>query len=713
MGTSGGQQPDNQSPNQFRCNINEEENEPYFGDLPGPVHRNHFRIGGVNINNLPFDKRDQKNEQLFKAILKFGLDITLIQELGINWRHCSRESSFRERIDEWLDNSITKSKVNFNTHDRSNELRQWGGTGIITHGKLSHYSAGAGADSTGLGRWTWVRYQGKHNVTLRVVSIYQPCESKASPGSVYNQHKRYFLENNDTRNPRAAFLEDLDDELTTWMSSGDQILIQGDVNESVFHPSITSLFARHQMRNLIFDRHDASQAPKTYFRSSEGRIVDGMWGTTGLAVERCGYLEPGDFPSDHSLLWVDLSYHNALGHQPLAPVPPSARRLQLRNSRVVDKYLNEYERLIEAARLPQRQHALNLSVQTDRPLTQVQRDEAEAIDAKKTKLMLKAEKKCRKLRMGEVSFSEATEKPRREVAFWQLAIRRRLGLPVSPRLWKRRKKKANITEPIRSLTLSQLNERQKQAKLEYRKAKKTHDDSRQKFIDTFPAKDRDRIKRHEEQRKIGRLARLVTGKLTSKSVTRVIINNTECTDKKEIESVLLNVNEEKIQASATTPFLQQPLVDCFGFRSSEPANSEVLNGTFIAPPNTDPYAKLLLQHLSRPDDATVTTAASTRVTDYNPVDEISVTDHIKGWKKAKERTSAGASGLTFAMYKAHTKRDRLARFDAHQRSFAYKTGFAYRRWKKGIDVHMLDANYYHAGMPSLHLISLLLWQPLD
>ena len=443
------------------------------------------------------------------------------------------------------------------------------------------------------------------------------------------------------------------------------------------------------MRNLIFDRHDSSQAPKTYFRSSEGRIVDGMWGTTGLVVEQGGYLEPGDFPSDHSLLWIDVSYHNALGHQPLAPIPPSARRLQLRNSRVVDKYLNEYESLIEAARLPQRQQALNLSIQTGKPLTQIQRDEAEAIDALKTKLMLKAEKKCRKLRMGEVSFSEATEKPRREVAFWQLAIRRRLGLPVSSRLWKRRKKKANIIEDIRSLSLPQIYDKQKQAKLDYRKAKKEHDDSRLKFIDTFPAKDRDRIRRHEEQRKIGRLARLVTGKLTSKSVTKVIVNGTECTNKKEIESALFDVNEAKYQASATTPFLQQPLVECFGYRSSEPANSEVLDGTFIAPPNTDPYAKLLLHHLCRPDDATVTTAASTRATDYNPVEEISVTDHIKGWKKAKERTSAGASGLTFAMYKAHTKRDRLARFDAHQRSFAYKTGFAYRRWKKGINVQLL------------------------
>ena len=58
---------------------------------------------------------------------------------------------------------------------------------------------------------------------------------------------------------------------------------------------------------------------------------------------------------------------------------------------------------------------------------------------------------------------------------------------------------------------------------------------------------------------------------------------------------------------------------------------------------------------------------------FRPRTRISTRDHIKGFKKAKERTSAGMSGLHFGMFKAHTKRWHLAELDASMRSVAYAT----------------------------------------
>ena len=51
-------------------------------------------------------------------------------------------------------------------------------------------------------------------------------------------------------------------------------------------------------------------------------MVDGIWATPGIRAKQGGYLEPGDFLGDHSLLWIDLSYDNALGHNPPDPVSP-------------------------------------------------------------------------------------------------------------------------------------------------------------------------------------------------------------------------------------------------------------------------------------------------------------------------------------------------------------------------------------------------------
>ncbi|MEM7565379.1 MAG: DMT family transporter, partial [Pseudomonadota bacterium] len=71
--------------------------------------------------------------------------------------------------------------------------------------------------------------------------------------------------------------------------------------------SIVEFFARHKMRNIIFEHHDFAEAPRTYIRTSNGRVIDGMWATPGIKAERCGYLEPQDFVGNHSMVWMDIS----------------------------------------------------------------------------------------------------------------------------------------------------------------------------------------------------------------------------------------------------------------------------------------------------------------------------------------------------------------------------------------------------------------------
>ena len=93
-------------------------------------------------------------------------------------------------------------------------------------------------------------------------------------------------------------------------------MVGGDVNESVLHPSIVDLFTECGLTNLIFDMHGSDGAPRSYYNTSEGRVVDGLWGTPGVEVVQCRYLEPGDFPGNHSLLWADITYNSVLGHNP-------------------------------------------------------------------------------------------------------------------------------------------------------------------------------------------------------------------------------------------------------------------------------------------------------------------------------------------------------------------------------------------------------------
>ena len=126
------QQQDTRAQPQTRCDIPqiESENEPYFGDLPGPVNKRHFRIGGANIGNLPIRRNDPGNEHLFQAVTQYELDCTLLQEVGINWSHLDRYDQWPERTKTYLDPAHTRTVVSHNRQDKNKEPRQWGGTGV-------------------------------------------------------------------------------------------------------------------------------------------------------------------------------------------------------------------------------------------------------------------------------------------------------------------------------------------------------------------------------------------------------------------------------------------------------------------------------------------------------------------------------------------------------------------------------------------------------
>ena len=655
-----------------------------------------LRIGSINVNNVSPYADEERDSKLFQAIIDTEVDILLMQEIGVNWSAIPRSKQWQNRCDKVFEPGLTKNRLSCNRNDPAKTARQWGGTGVFAQGKISFYAMGSGTDKADLGRWTWARYRGKQGIVLRVVSIYQPCRNQTGAQSVYAQHRNYFQGKNDDRDPRQAFKEDFKQELNEWIEAGDQVIVGGDVNQSVTHPEIADIFSACDMVNTVFQRHGANDAPTTYYRTTSGRIVDGIWATPGIAVKKAGFLEPGDFPSDHSLLWMDITYQSALGHNPPHPVAPAARRLKLNYSKVTEKYLNDYERMITAHRLDERQFRLEASTTYAQPLSPRQAQEAEAIDFMRTKCMNKAEGRCRKLKMGKVDFSPKVAKLLRKIAFWDLAIQRRFPTPrkdkhgrikkrkkISSRLWRRKKKAAGITAPTGHLTKEQMETRRRKAKRAYLKAKKKHADLRTSFIKTLPPKDRERLLRHEHQRKMGRYAKAVTGKLESKSVTKIEHNGQEMTTQEAIEGVLLEVNRAKTRASDETDFMTEPLRSEFGTRNNTQAAEQVLNGTYMPPAGASVASRILLAGLRTPHNIRV------RNTKFRPRRYITTEDHIKAFRKAKEKTSAGMSKLHFGMFKAHIKRRRLAEMDASMRSVAYTTGYAYKRWKKGLDVQLL------------------------
>ena len=192
----------------------------------------------------------------------------------------------------------SKTTLGYNVKDCVSSNYQPGGTMQISINKPSHRIIETGRDESGLGRWVWQKYRGKQEITLRIITAYQPCTpSTAGPSTTHSQQEQYFDLIGDDRVPQKAMLEDLRDEIKKWKDEGDQIILLMDVNEDINSGPIKMWMQELQLREAITSQHGGNEA--TYNRGS--KAIDGIFTSASINSIRSGYLPFGTFPSDHRL----------------------------------------------------------------------------------------------------------------------------------------------------------------------------------------------------------------------------------------------------------------------------------------------------------------------------------------------------------------------------------------------------------------------------
>ena len=110
------------------------------------------------------------------------------QEANLNWNQIGPKDSWEERTMGWWKGGNTTVKA-FNKEDVIETRHQPGGCMITSVNSVKRKIIGCGSDFRNLGRWTWTRYQGKHQFSLRVVSAYRP-GNNAGPHTVYSQQRQ-------------------------------------------------------------------------------------------------------------------------------------------------------------------------------------------------------------------------------------------------------------------------------------------------------------------------------------------------------------------------------------------------------------------------------------------------------------------------------------------------------------------------------------------
>jgi hypothetical protein len=127
---------------------------------------------------------------------------------------------------------------------------------------------------------------------------------------VYAQHQNHFDSQDIEGCPRDLFKAHLLEELETWISQGDQLILMIDANEDI--RNFQRAFQPIGLREALLHRH-GQNAPATFNGGSDP--IDGIFVSPSIEILLGGYFEFGFCPhTDHRGLWIDIHYNMAFGH---------------------------------------------------------------------------------------------------------------------------------------------------------------------------------------------------------------------------------------------------------------------------------------------------------------------------------------------------------------------------------------------------------------
>jgi len=268
--------------------------------------------------------------------MKWDFDIFGMAEVNLDWRLLKEQDKLPTRTKEWW----TQQHMSW-THNRTSEPRQprqYGGTALFSVNKAAHRAIDKGYDGSNLGRWSWSRYKGKGNQTLRIIVAYRP-NPPQGPSIIYAQQNAFFHTTGCDICPRYAFLVDLTEEITKFIEEGDHIILMIDGNSSMKNSDLSRALYNLTLKEAILEKHGL-KSPETHKRSSTSLPIDSIWVSPGLGILKGGYFAYDEVvPSDHRCLWIDVSFVTAFAHNMAPLCKKQPRRLHCKDPRLVQNYI--------------------------------------------------------------------------------------------------------------------------------------------------------------------------------------------------------------------------------------------------------------------------------------------------------------------------------------------------------------------------------------
>ena len=159
------------------------------------------RVAFQNVGPQPDVKFEDRAKQGAMSFARGKYDVLLFAEHGLYHSNVSAIQRWNNRMKYFSRGSF--SVVEYNKAIKCDDWKQPGGTGItINENMVSRKDKeGSGFDETGLGRWSWVRIEGKAKELTVFISAYRPCKNRKDLNSVWNQQERFFKTRDNITSP--------------------------------------------------------------------------------------------------------------------------------------------------------------------------------------------------------------------------------------------------------------------------------------------------------------------------------------------------------------------------------------------------------------------------------------------------------------------------------------------------------------------------------
>jgi exonuclease III/sulfur relay (sulfurtransferase) DsrC/TusE family protein len=568
------------------------------------------RIGFNNINGFGSSTNDNKNHELYGFIKEGDFDVFGMAETNVHWSNSKTQP--KDLMYGWFKRSHIAYKYYKEYPGTANY--QVGGVLQLGIGDITCRIKEHGGDESGQGRWTWQRFSGKEQRTLRIVTAYRPVKNTVNAGSVWHQ-QQYYADCYDLHgSPHDRWIQDLKTAVQGWLEQGDTMILMGDFNKEVrTGPTVQAL------KQLGLVDHLVSQHTTEVLTFARGTTtIDTILTLQEIIVTKCGYSRS---PSDHLCVWLDIRAQQ-LFEQIQQPVPSHVRRLQCGDPRTVNRYIQSLWKEIQKHNIHE-EYAQILEDSQLRPIKQQRK--WEQLDKKLLKLRLKAEKKCRRLKMGKVSWSPELAQNKITLKYWCLAKRTMMGKSIDRKFFRRIANAANLPERV------QEDSEQIQAFINIytniiKQYKKSHVKKRETWLEGLASalaaeeasnstdmelkrlKHIKQLHQREQQRQSARTIRhAVASDNNHQQLNHIVFDDEEGNkitmhDKLLMERQLILENKKRFNQATGSPFLVEPLASWVG-RFGELCGADKILSNVLGNvgDSIESNSLLLLHEMKRPD----------------------------------------------------------------------------------------------------------------